>query len=246
MEKKEDFQQALSKINLLTSQLRESVSRLASLKISVQHEFEKSQVTKDEIEMLTAALEDLVRARKDFEAEVNTFNSNFGWSHLEEVIEVNKEIDDNLNACFNIKVNVDMLVRKIADQLLINEFNDTEEESSSEDDEFVHDVDCTSHSSQPEQDNRGQETPQTPALNSGENKSLKLVIFLCLVIVIMNYVSLAIIIGYVEDQEKAEISKGNNKRQSFRNHSVNLYNSQILQPSQSSKIVKPAEQTVLC
>ncbi len=195
-----ELKQALGNIHNSKFQLQRKVNELKTIRVSLVDALARGQVTKEDFSFLKSELENLVTLRQVYEVSVDTFNDRFAWNHAKEADEVNKGIDDNLNACFNIKVNVDILLRKINSKLSVDS-------SSNEDEKVVDDEDPTACKLKQEL-----EEPEIPGVLEEETKekttSVKLAIFLCLLIVIISYCSLALIIGHVENQKEAEWGKG--------------------------------------
>ncbi len=108
---------AFAGVQLVQSKFRRKMNHLTALKHSVKDAVAQSQATQKEYDRLEAELENLDSLRLEYEAIVNAFNANFAVEHSEKAGDINKSADEILNASFNIKVNFEILLRKVASQL---------------------------------------------------------------------------------------------------------------------------------
>ena len=117
MEQDDKKEHALANLQRLKSEFRRKINELKALRYSALDALTVSQVTEEDCEVLKTELQNLASLRQEFEASGKEFNVKFGWKHAQEVAEVNKSLEASLNAFFDIKVNVEILIRKVSRQL---------------------------------------------------------------------------------------------------------------------------------
>ncbi len=204
---KEIIQESLFNLQLLQSRFRCQVNDLKALRHSVQDAVAQRLVTDKDHEKLAAQLSILDNLRKEYQAGVNAFNIQLGWKQREAAIDVNKSLEENLSAARNLKVNVEILMRRVKKQLLEggsstqveeNNLDDTEEEDSGDDKKG--DVKDNKTVTGINREENGKDEPM-----SCKKKVLTIVggIF----IVIMFYLGLGGVIKFVEDN-KIDIDEG--------------------------------------
>ncbi len=137
-EEEVEFKKALANLQLEQSRFCRKINDLKALRHSIRDGVAKHQVLQKDYNKLNAGLETLESLQQEYETNVDAFNTKFGWKQYQEAIEVNKAVEANLNSGRNIKVNVEILMRKVNSQLVGEEVKEDSDDHSheSEEEEF--------------------------------------------------------------------------------------------------------------
>ena len=216
-EEEVEFKKALANLQLEQSKFCRKINDLKALKHSVKDAVARSRATQIEYNNLEAELQNLQRLQQEYEATVNAFNAKFGWKQYQEAIDANKTVDANLNSRRNIKVNVEMLLRKVSSQLARDQDtedsyqedvdeneepevkkNDTIDDESSGDDSKV----GKDNSKQPDKSQEADEN------DTERTMSIKIRVAIGLMTVIIFYSCLGGIIKLVQDSKDSSKGEG--------------------------------------
>ncbi len=216
-EEEVEFKKALANLQLEQSKFCRKINDLKALKHSVKDAVARSRATQIEYNNLEAELQNLQRLQQEYEATVNAFNAKFGWKQYQEAIDANKTVDANLNSRRNIKVNVEMLLRKVSSQLARDQ--DTEDSYQEDVDENeepeVKKNDTIDDESRGDDSKVGKDNSKQPdkSQEADENDtertmSIKIRVAIGLMTVIIFYSCLGGIIKLVQDSKDSSKGEG--------------------------------------
>ncbi len=177
------FKAALAHLQVVQAKFCRKINDLKALRHSIKDAVAQEDSTEEEYNEVKEELAILVELRQEYEASVNEFNAKSGWKkNQDQVVEVNRVVDGNLDAARNVKVSLEMLLRKIRKQLAFSEETNTDINSEEE--------------SESESDNELDEA------NNGKTMSKKWMIVFGLITVIVFYGGLGYIIKTVQDNRR--------------------------------------------
>ncbi len=214
-DQEEEFEKTLFNIQLLQSQFLRHISDLKALKHSTKDAVAQLQATDGDYEKLKDELENLASFQKEYEACVNLFNGQFGWKQQETADALNKSLDKNLTDARNLKVNVEMLMRRVKKQLVLGEeetdgFDAPDDEKEGVVDKGEANKQGEQHESHGESENEAASDIEQEFDGEEENKScrnMSLLIGGCISVVIIFYMALGAVIKIV-NENKPEINEG--------------------------------------
>ncbi len=218
-EKGEEIEKTLFNLHLLQLNFSRHINDLRALKHLIKDAVAQWQATEGDHDKLKSELEKLANLQSEYETGINLFNTQFGWKQRENAAVVNKALHDNLNAARKLKVDVEILMRRVKKQLTSEQKKhegevDCKDEGSYED-EVVDDADGKEEEAgaQKSDELEGFPTNRNEAAlgnQRAEDKSCKSMIFIvggCISIVIVFYLCLGAVIKIVEDS-KPETNEG--------------------------------------
>ncbi len=234
-EEEKSYKLALANLKLLKSQFLRKINELKAIRHSILDALSRYQATEEDYQKLKTELEHLAKIRQEYEESGNAFNVNYGWKYSQEAADINRSVEDCLNACFDITVNVDIVIRKVRSQLngevtnvandLIKDETETSEEESETEDNHL-------DGNEPEE-------------KSTKRMSSKLMVTICLLIVITFYSSLAIVINFVQDN-RAKPEESELVKCQVGSNDVIAYFQIFRQDGKSSKTTQPVVLTASC
>ncbi len=211
----EELQQSLFNLQLLQSKFCSQINDLKALRHSIKDAVSHSQATEGDHEKLETELAILANLREEYQAAVNEFNFRFGWKQEEKTTIVNKSLEENISAARNVKVNVEMLMRKVKRQLAGSDQQEQEiEVENSNDSDLVDEKEeiTKNEADNKEKDSEGNQHKDNEDKDESSSWVKKaLTIGGGILIVIMFYLGLGAAIKIVKDNMEGKIGEGEAK-----------------------------------
>ncbi len=193
-EEKKYMDVELAKLRLLRLQFQNKLKDLKVLKLSLEDALEQeTSVTKNEVKILSKKLKDLSLLKQNITDLVESFNVDYGLQAPDETEIVNKTSQDVVDAYYNLKLEVERLIRRLGKRSTLTETVTKEDEKECVDivdDEKVKDAKI---------EKTVEKTEKEADVAEEEPASLKRFICKGIVISMLFYSCLGLIIKFVLD-----------------------------------------------